>query len=693
MRNNEDILKKILLHMKYDSKKTLSENNKVIESRKNMLSEDDEYLTQDTPSPTRTPYELPKPLPSDRLGKGTNLDINLKNSNKLKVKNMDLPDNVVNQNLGKKNKGGNSAVLTRIKSCVDGTTFVFPGAYVSDTPTMDLGEVGGEDVDVKFKPISPKDWYETQRKQRENKQTNGIDACLYYIEIKRQKEIRETKKDPNDSKTWYQEQLTICISESVTARNYAPTGCDSFFFVSKEIGEKLIGVTSDRSTSLEVFLGHEDWWRATDGYGGYSQDVKFYEWYEDVGQEQPPLKPIKSPADSLLVKSYAIRYGSDLKKVDIQKLESVTNKELLQKDKAEIHTTDIGSRALDIEKTLPYKDSEVAAMSQNNVINKDGTVKGVDYTTNHPWCLKDGVSLVNMRKSPGVNMDTGLFDVGSLGPGWDNFVGWKSNKVVGSDTGNRELLWLPLYEYYSANESGVNVYNRFDNKNVNDFLNKVSDYAKSNNKIFDIKNRGYKKDGSTDYSINLLKPYLEDTDLSAGDVVSSVFQNVMSLGTRSGNRNQVIPPNTVVNDKNIMAWALDSGAAKYWLEIKLSDGSGTVWVAQKNIEPCRLRQEDLSYENSWDKEMKNAEMVSSGNKIYYKTKTIESYVEGFKKDKKYSGKTENELNQMAEERWSKLQQNPPKGYKVIDDTKLHTSFESERMRSMPILPMVIPGLK
>lgn len=692
MRNNEDILKKILLHMKYDSKKTLSENNKVIESRKNMLSEDDEYLTHDTPSPSRTPYELPKPLPSDRLGKGTDLDLNLKKLNTLKVDKIESDAGIVNQKLGKKNPG-NSAVLTRIKSCVDGTTFVFPGAYVSDKPTMDLGEVGGEEVDVKFKPISPDDWYSTQLKLRENKQTNGVDACLYYIEIKRQKEIRETKKDPNDSKTWFQEQLTICFTESVTARNNAPTGCDSFFYVSKEIGEKLIGVTSDRSTSLEVFLGHEDWWRAADGYGGYSQDVKFYEWYEDVGQEQPPLKPIKSPADSLLIKSYAIRYGSDIQKVDIQKLESVTNKELLQKDKEEIQTTDIGSRALDIEKTLPYKDSEVAAMSQNNVINKDGTVKGVDYTTNHPWCLKDGVSLVNMRKLPGVNMDTGLFDVGSLGPGWDNFVGWKSNKVVGSDTGNRELLWLPLYEYYSANESGVNVYNRFNNKNVNDFLNKVSDYAKSNNKIFDIKNRGYKKDGSTDYSINLLKPYLEDTDLSAGDVVSSVFQNVMSLGTRSGNRNQVIPPNTVVNDKNIMAWALDSGAAKYWLEIKLSDGSGTVWVAQKNIEPCRLRQEDLSYENSWDKEMKNAEMVSSGNKIYYKTKTIESYVEGFKKDKKYSGKTENELNQMAEERWSKLQQNPPKGYKVIDDTKLHTSFESERMRSMPILPMVIPGLK
>jgi len=692
MRNNEDILKKILLHMKYDSKKTLSENNKVIERRKNMLSEDDEYLTQDTPSPTRTPYELPKPLPSDRLGKGTDLDLNLKKLNTLKVDKIESDAGIVNQNLGKKNPG-NSAVLTRIKSCVDGTTFVFPGAYVSDKP-MDVGEVGGEDVDVKFKPISPDDWYSTQLKRRENKQTNGVDACLYYIEIKRQKEIRETKKDPNDSKTWFQEQLKICFTESVTARNNAPTGCDSFFYVSKEIGEKLIGVTSDRSTSLEVFLGYEDWWKVADGYGGYSQDVKFYEWYEDVGQEQPPLKPIKSPADSLLVKSYAIRYGSDIKKVDIQKLESVTNKELLQKDKEELNTTNIGSRSLDIEKTLPYKDSEVAAMSQNNVINKDGTVKGVDYTTNHPWCLKDGVSLVNMRKLPGVNMDTGLFDVGSLGPGWDNFVGWKSNKVVGSDTGNRELLWLPLYEYYRANESGVNVYNRFNNKNVDYFLNEVSDYAKSsNNKLFNYKNKSYKKDGSTDYSINLLKPYLEDTDLSVGDVVSSVFQNVMSLGTRSGNRNQVIPPNTVVNDKNIMAWALDSGAAKYWLEIKLSDESGTVWVAQKNIEPCRLRQEDLSYENSWDKEMKNAEMVSSGNKIYYKTKTIESYVEGFKKDKKYSGKTENELNQMAEERWSKLQQNPPKGYKVIDDTKLHTSFESERMRSMPILPMVIPGLK
>jgi hypothetical protein len=38
MKNNEDILKKILLNMRYDSSKTLNENNRVIGKRKNVLS-------------------------------------------------------------------------------------------------------------------------------------------------------------------------------------------------------------------------------------------------------------------------------------------------------------------------------------------------------------------------------------------------------------------------------------------------------------------------------------------------------------------------------------------------------------------------------------------------------------------------------------------------------------------------------
>jgi hypothetical protein len=82
--------------------------------------------------------------------------------------------------------------------------------------------------------------------------------------------------------------------------------------------------------------------------------------------------------------------------------------------------------------------------------------------------------------------------------------------------------------------------------------------------------------------------------------------------------------------------------------------------------------------------------VSSGNKIYYKTKTIKNLKEKLKGSN--PNKTENELNQMAEEEWVKLQQNPPEGFKVIDDTTLHTSFDAEKFRSMPILPMVIPGI-
>ena len=168
----------------------------------------------------------------------------------------------------------------------------------------------------------------------------------------------------------------------------------------------------------------------------------------------------------------------------------------------------------------------------------------------------------------------------------------------------------------------------------------------------------------------------------------------MSIGTRSGYRTKVIPPNTVVDDGNIMAWALDGGVAKYWLQIELIDKSQKVWVNQKNIEPCRLRKEDLSRTNEWDVEMKKAEMVSSGNKISYKTKYMKMLNADLRKFKENSNKTESELNIMAEEKWLELQQDPElqkAGFKFIDDTTQHTSFEAERFRSMPILPMVIPN--
>ena len=65
-----------------------------------------------------------------------------------------------------------------------------------------------------------------------------------------------------------------------------------------------------------------------------------------------------------------------------------------------------------------------------------------------------------------------------------------------------------------------------------------------------------------------------------------------------------------------------------------------------------------------------------------------------RKFKENSNKTESELNIMAEEKWLELQQDPElqkAGFKFIDDTTQHTSFEAERFRSMPILPMVIPN--
>ena len=91
--------------------------------------------------------------------------------------------------------------------------------------------------------------------------------------------------------------------------------------------------------------------------------------------------------------------------------------------------------------------------------------------------------------------------------------------------------------------------------------------------------------------------------------------------------------------------------------------------------------------------MKKAEMVSSGNKIFYKTKHIKKLKEEIKGLKDNSNKTESELNLMAEEEWLKLQQDPQlqkDGFKFIDDTTQHTSFQAEKFRSMPILPMVIP---
>lgn len=649
MKNNEDILKKILLNMRYDSSKTLNENNKVIGKRKIVLSEDDEYLGQDNPNITTT---TTKP-----------------------VNNTDKPP-----------RNSNANIFTKIKSCIDGQTFLSPSSSVA---TKD-----------KFEPWTPDEWYAAQQRERKKGKTNGLDACIYYTEILRQKEIRDTLKDPNDSASlWFQKQIANCITLSVSVTNYQPTGCDRRFSISSEIGEELINVKSDIETGMMIaYLGTENWWSAFNGYPAYS---KFTE--GDKTGEFPLIKP---PWESLSIRSYGVKYKSGMHNIEIDKLKSITDTKLL-KDQDPLEDEKLGSKTLDINKTLPYKDSEVEAMSQNNVINKDGTVRGVNYAINTPWCLRDGVTFVNMRKSPGVNVDTGLFDIASLGLEWANFVAWKSNKVVGTDTGKRELLWLPLYDYYRANERNINVYTRFKNENVNNFLDKVENYNKSQSNglgsISDLDDRSFKEGPKTgigvsddvpDYSIGLLKPYLKDTDLNVGDVWSTIYQSIMSIGTRSGYRTKVIPPNTVVDDGNIMAWALDSGAAKYWLEIKLVDGSGTVWVNQKNIEPCRLRKEDLSKTNEWDAEMKKSEMVSSGNKLVYKTKYIKTIKFAISDTPSNSNKTESELNIMAEEEWVRQQQDPQlqkAGFKFIDDTTQHTSFEAERFRSMPILPMVIPN--
>ena len=647
MKNNEDILKKILLNMRYDSSKTLNENNKVIGKRKIVLSEDDEYLGQDNPNITTT---TTKP-----------------------VNNTDKPP-----------RNSNANIFTKIKSCVDGQTFLSPSSYI--TP--------GD----KFEPLTPDKWYAIQQRERKNGKTNGLDACIYYTEILRQKEIRDTLKDPNDSESlWFQKQIANCITLSVSVTNYKPTGCDRRFYITPEIGKELINVQGKTTQQpMLVYLGTENWWSNFNGYPAYS---KFTE--GDKTGEFPLIKP---PWESLSIRSYGVKYESKLYNIEIDKLKSITDTELL-KDQDQLENEKYGAKTLDINKTLPYKDSEVEAMSQNNVINKDGTVRGVNYAINTPWCLRDGVTFVNMRKSPGVNVDTGLFDIASLGLEWANFVAWKSNKVVGTDTGKRELLWLPLYDYYKANESGLNVYTRFKNENVNNFLDKVENYNKSQgNGLGSISiERSFKEGPKTgigvsddvpDYSIGLLKPYLQDTDLNIGDAWSTVYQSIMSIGTRSGYRTKVIPPNTVVDDGNIMAWALDGGVAKYWLQIELIDKSQKVWVNQKNIEPCRLRKEDLSKTNEWDAEMKKAEMVSSGNKLVYKTKYIKTIKFAISDTPSNSNKTESELNIMAEEEWVRQQQDPElqkAGFKFIDDTTQHTSFEAERFKSMPILPMVIPN--
>ena len=655
MKNNEDILKKILLNMRYDSSKTLNENNKVIGKRKIVLSEDDEYLGQDNPNITTT---TTKP-----------------------VNNTDKPP-----------RNSNANIFTKIKSCIDGQTFLSPSSSVA--------------TEDKFEPWTPDEWYAAQQRQRENGKTNGLDACIYYTEILRQKEIRDTLKDPNDSASaWFQKQIANCITLSVSVTNYQPTGCDSRFYISSEIGEELINVKGDIETGMMIaYVGTENWWSAFNGYSAYS---KFTE--GDKTGEFPLIKP---PWESLSIRSYGVRYKSGKYNIEIDKLKSITDTKLL-KDQDPLEDEKLGAKTLDINKTLPYKDSEVEAMSQNNVINKDGTVRGVNYAINTPWCLRDGVTFVNMRKSPGVNVDTGLFDIASLGPEWANFVAWKSNKVVGTDTGKRELLWLPLYDYYRDNVSYRNVYTRFKNENVNNFLDKIENYSMSQAqgtmfsplemRSLNSIEKSFKEGEQSgigvpmdvpEYSIGLLYRYLEDTDFNIGDAWSTVYQTIISTGTNSGYRTKIIPPNTVVDDGNIMAWALDGGVAKYWLQIELIDKSQKVWVNQKNIEPCRLRKEDLSKTNDWDAEMKKAEMVSSGNKLVYKTKYIKTIKFAISNTPSNSNKTESELNIMAEEEWVRQQQDPElqkAGFKFIDDTTQHTSFEAERFRSMPILPMVIPN--
>lgn len=521
----------------------------------------------------------------------------------------------------------------KIISCIDGREMIV---------------LGDPEEQYKHRTLTYQEYYNLEKTKKDKSQDNLISACQRYSTIQiyfKLKGKNSTKKQKDDL---YNSLVYQCIQACFLNYNLKVPGCSLQFLTQGDILSYTTGIESGRGRIEPVYFVNRNWFLDPEGQPLYDSWYKMYKENPNLNLTEPEIKApweFQDPSNG----KYVFRYKDTYVDVDIKKMNTEGDAFNKKSESEKLKSGQVRGKSYDPMTFLPFSDEEVEGMKNMN-LNPDGTVatfkKENDgsitkiQTDDQPWCLRNGVTYANLRNSPTVDYDLGF---GPLDEG--NYRKWTSNRIVGVPTGKRKLVWLPLYEYQKSNETGQKVYTRFENENVKNFLNRVSEYAKSdkrankltrftNNIALDVTDKEEKKrmEGGfvgveytpeKDLAFRYIEPYLEDTDLRTQDILSGIWHGINSLGTKSGYKRQVIPQNTIINDPQIMSWALTTGAAKYWIELlpvskehmdfDYIEGAGymennPMWVSQSLIEPCKIggvtyKDEQKKYQN-WDDEYK-----------------------------------------------------------------------------------------
>jgi len=599
--------------------------------------------------------------------------------------------------------------LNKLVSCADGKTLALPASIVG-------GEFGKDRYSYTKKTLSTTEYFEWHNYARKKNDTNDITACEYYAEIQRQKKLWNGEKIDNID-NFYLAEFAKCFSECVNTWNNLTEGCQVKFSLESKFVRSALNINVDEeSQPFPVYLYRTDWFLSSEGYRAYQafENVnKFLDTAYDDTEELAEAKKqnvfplVKSPAEIQRTGyHYSIENKGSFYLLDIDEINPLSSDLYNQKaGETDVLMTRNYNKDFDTMSGMPWKDSEVNSFTENVSITNDGQYIGKqssDLKDNQPWCVKNNETRVNLRKTPGVNMDTGLLDIASLGEGWDNYIGWTSDRLIGVPTGSVELLYMPIFSYYTASETMTAVISPIETENVKKFITDAYQLLKNKKQKFIFKYTdgilsGYKamfkgsepplygsifkynkdvKSGVVDESteeevgtvFNYLYGYLTKSDTGVSSEIKDFFSSLASLGTTSGTDLLKVKDNLVIGRDDIMKLALENDIAKYWIQIELKGttvkGTNRVWVSQKYVEPCRLGGEKKLTEI--DKNMNlQADLY---NKLRYP-----------KSDYVYSSdKSVPLLVNLV---------NPTSQY--VEDESLHTNKNSEMMRYLPTVAFKI----
>ena len=599
--------------------------------------------------------------------------------------------------------------LNKLVSCVDGKTLALPASIVGG----DMSEGGAA---YTKKTLSTTEYFEWHNYARKKNDTNDITACEYYAEIQRQKKLWNGEKIDNID-NFYLAEFAKCFSECVNVWNNLTEGCQVKFSLESKFIRSALNINVDEeSQPFPVYLYRTDWFLSSEGYRAYQAFENVNKFLDTAYDNPEELKEAKKQNVFPLVKSpaevqrngyqYSIENKGSMYLLDIDEINPLSSDLYNQKaGETDVLMTRNYNKDFDEMTGMPWKDSEVNSFTENVSITNDGQYIGKQSSAlkdNQPWCVKNNETRVNLRKTPGVNMDTGLLDIASLGTGWDNYIGWTSDRLIGVPTGSVELLYMPIFSYYTASETMTAVISPIETENVKKFITDAYQLLKSKKQKSRIKYNdgilsGYKAtfkgseppmvgsifkynkdvqsgvvDESTEEEVgtvfNYLYGYLTKSDTGVSSEIKDFFSSLASLGTTSGTDLLKVKDNLVIGRDDIMKLALENDIAKYWIQIELKGttvkGTNRVWVSQKYVEPCRLGGEKKLTEI--DKNMNlQADLY---NKLRYP-----------KSDYVYSSdKSVPLLVNLV---------NPPSQY--VEDESLHTNKNSEMMRYLPTVAFKI----